>query len=113
MSGVILEEIERSLLNAIIEGDMSFDDLKGMGLCAEDFSSETHHLIFESMGRLHEKREPIDVLNLCNELDGTSRPNGRAWSSYITNVLRCSPSDRRHHISCQKNPRGFPTKETF
>ena len=66
---------------------MSFDDLKGMGLCAEDFSSETHHLIFEGMGRLHEKREPIDVLNLCNELDGTSRPNGRAWSSYITNVL--------------------------
>lgn len=82
-----LRGIEQSLLDALIRGDISFDKVETSGLRAEDFSSEIHRLVFEAMKRLYSDGRPIEVQTLHNELDGTLRPDGGAWSVYIMNVL--------------------------
>lgn len=82
-----LKEIEVSLLNALVGSDEDFSEVEALGLHAEDFSTETHRLVFEAMKRLHGRGEPTDALMLDNELKGTPRPDGGAWSVYIMNVL--------------------------
>ena len=84
----IVIEIERSLLNAIVIGDEIFADIQALSLHAEDFSTETHRLIFEAMSCLHDRCEGIDALSLFCELEGTPRPDGEdSWSTFIMNVL--------------------------
>lgn len=85
-----VQGVERSLLDGILTGNTSLDEVEEQGLSAGDFSTEAHRLIFGAMARLHERGEPIDALNLHNELEVTPRPDGGAWSSYITSVIDVS-----------------------
>jgi replicative DNA helicase len=62
-----MSDFEKALLGSVtrFSGNIPilFDELK-----EEDFSSPKHRAIFRAMGSLHEKKAPIDVLTLSNEL---------------------------------------------
>jgi replicative DNA helicase len=64
-----MSEFEKALLGACTRFPENipilFDELR-----EEDFSSPKHRAIFRAIGSLHEKKAPIDVLTLSNELKG-------------------------------------------
>jgi replicative DNA helicase len=64
-----MSDFERALLGSVTRFPGSipilFDELR-----EEDFSSPKHRAIFRAMGSLHEKKAPIDILTLSNELKG-------------------------------------------
>lgn len=78
-----LQEVERSLLNEIVTGEVDFGEVRGLGLKAEDFYSQTHRLIYDGMKRLHERGEPINILTLVDELRSVPRPDDGEWASYL------------------------------
>lgn len=80
-----IEETEKSVLEQLILGEVDFDLVRAV-LDDKDFNSETHRLIFQAMKSLHGGRIPIDMVNLCEELDNVPRPNGEEWTSYIKNL---------------------------
>lgn len=82
-----LGEIEASLLGVLAEGGADFSEVEASGLSAQDFSTDTHSLIFKAMRHLHNDGKPIEPLTLSSELAGTLKPDGGAWSVYIMNVL--------------------------
>lgn len=83
---VNLVELEKSVLDSVISQEIDFEVIEGR-LDVENFSTETHRLIFAAMKSLYIKDNPIDTITLVSELEkGPPRPDGGDWSMYITNL---------------------------
>ena len=61
-------EAEQFVLGSILLNDAIFPQAAG-ALEVEDFSLEKHRRIFQRMGDLQERGDPIDNLTLINELE--------------------------------------------
>jgi replicative DNA helicase len=59
--------VERLVLGSVCLDGTRFPDVAG-ALNADDFTTETHQLIFRRMADLHERRETIDRVTLAQEL---------------------------------------------
>ncbi len=82
-------EAEEALLGSVlIDPDALFRVLPF--LSATDFFLVKHQWIWEAMVALHERREPIDFLTVCEELDRRGQlaeVGGQAYISHLTNVV--------------------------
>jgi replicative DNA helicase len=84
-------EAEISLLGAIMldkEAIIKIADI----VSPTDFYKENHQEIYTSMVALYEKREPIDVITLTNELEERKKLEQVGGSSYITTLASSVPS---------------------
>jgi replicative DNA helicase len=84
-------EAEVSLLGAILldkEAIIKVADL----VSATDFYKNTHQTIFEAMLALYEKREPIDIITLTNELEEKKKLDQIGGSTYVTSLASSVPS---------------------
>jgi len=58
----------------------------------DDFYREKHGWIYETALSLHEKREPIDFLTVCNELEGQGQLNEVGGPMFITTLINAVPT---------------------
>ncbi len=82
-------ESEQSVLGAVLLNNESLHGVLEI-LVAEDFYRLAHKLLFEAMISLSERREPIDIVTLANELrtiDKLDDAGGVEYLSYLIDVV--------------------------
>jgi replicative DNA helicase len=84
-------DVEASLLGSLlIDGD-AFLKISDQ-LQAADFFDKKHSMIFAAMESLHDKRRPIDVLTLSEQLKSVSRLDQIGGASYLTELTNVVPT---------------------
>jgi replicative DNA helicase len=58
----------------------------------EDFYREKNRWIYETALALHERREPIDFLTVCDELDGREQLDQVGGPAFITSLINAVPT---------------------
>ena len=58
----------------------------------EDFYRETHRDIYRAIMNLHERREPADLITVCDELERREKLDGVGGPAYITSLLNVVPT---------------------
>lgn len=61
-------------------------------LHAEDFYLQKHRWIYESVIRIHERRDPIDFLTLTTDLEQREQLEAVGGAAYITQLVNAVPS---------------------
>lgn len=61
-------------------------------LTADDYYLQKHAWIYEAIMALHERREPIDFLTLCDELERRQQLEEVGGAAYITHLINTVPS---------------------
>jgi replicative DNA helicase len=84
-------DVEASLLGSLlIDGD-AFLKISDQ-IQAADFFDKKHSTIFAAMRVLHDKRRPIDILTLSEELKSESRLEQIGGASYLTELTNVVPT---------------------
>lgn len=84
-------DIEASLLGALLidsDGFLKISDV----VDGKDFFDERHRLIFEAMRSLFEKRRPLDILTLSEQLKGMKKLDSIGGASYLTELTNTVPT---------------------
>lgn len=84
-------EAEKSTLGAILLDKESINRVIDF-LRPEDFYQRSHQIIFENMLRLLEKREPIDILTLSNQLSDRGQEDNVGGAGYLTSLVNAVPT---------------------
>lgn len=84
-------DIEASLLGSLLIDGEAFLKISDQ-LQAEDFFDKRHSLIFKAMRVLHDRRSPIDVLTLSEQLKGESNLDIIGGASYLTELTNTVPT---------------------
>mgnify|MGYP001104392664 CR=1 FL=1 len=58
----------------------------------EDFYIQKHGWIYHTILRLHERREPIDFVTVCDELERQDRLEEIGGAAYVTHLINVVPS---------------------
>jgi replicative DNA helicase len=61
-------------------------------LKGEDFYIQKHAWIYEAIFALHERREPVDFVTLCDELERREQLEEIGGAAYITHLINVVPS---------------------
>jgi replicative DNA helicase len=84
-------DIEASLLGSLlIDGD-SFIKIADQ-IQAEDFFDDKHRMIFMAMRALYDKRSPIDILTMSEQLKNDSRLDIIGGASFLTELTNTVPT---------------------
>jgi len=84
-------DVEASLLGSLlIDGD-AFLKISDQ-ISSEDFFDKRHAMIFAAMRALHDKRSPIDVLTLSEQLKNESRLELVGGASFLTELTNAVPT---------------------
>ncbi len=84
-------EAEASLLGAILIDSDAIVKIAD-NVIPEDFYEERHRRIYEAVMQLYEKRSPIDVLTLSDQLKSTGFLDGVGGSQYLTQLTNFVPT---------------------
>lgn len=84
-------DIEASLLGSLLIDSESFIKIAD-SLAADDFFDERHKAIFASMKTLHDKRSPLDILTLSEQLKAQDRLDAIGGASYLTELTNMVPT---------------------
>jgi replicative DNA helicase len=84
-------DIEASLLGSILIDGESFIKI-GDVIIAEDFFDARHRNIYAAMYSLHEKRSPIDILTLSEQLKSAGQLEIVGGASYLTELTNYVPT---------------------
>jgi replicative DNA helicase len=58
----------------------------------EDFYREKHGWIYDTIRTLHERREPVDFLTVCDELDRRGQLDQLGGAAFITSLINAVPT---------------------
>lgn len=58
----------------------------------DDFYKDTHRMIYEAMLEIYEKREPVDILSLCNKLEEKNQLALVGGRSYLADLANKVPT---------------------
>jgi len=84
-------EAEKSLIGSLLLDKESINKVVDF-LRPEDFYSRNHQLIYESIVKLFEKQEPIDLLSLSNCLGDSGHLETIGGIGYLTSLVNSVPS---------------------
>lgn len=84
-------DVEASLLGSLLIDGEAFLKISDL-LQAGDFFDKKHAMIFKSMRSLHDKRRPIDILTLSEQLKNESSLDLIGGSSYLTELTNTVPT---------------------
>src|SRR5690554_2307450 len=84
-------ESEQSIIGAILIENTVMDELISL-IDTEDFSVETHGLIWRSMKYLYQKNEPIDLVTVATVLDKHKKLDAVGGVGYLTQLASAVPS---------------------
>jgi len=84
-------DAEASLLGSLIIDSDSFIKIADQ-INADDFYNDQHRLIFSAMRALHDKRSPIDILTLSEQLKNNDQLDRIGGASYLTELTNFVPT---------------------
>lgn len=84
-------DAEASLLGSLIIDSDGFVKIADQ-VSAEDFYNESHRTIFAAMRTLHDKRSPIDMLTLSEQLKSRGELEQVGGASYLTELTNFVPT---------------------
>ena len=84
-------DIEASLLGSLLIDSDAFIKI-GDQIIPDDFFDEKHKMIFRAMRLLHDKRSPIDILTLSEQLKNDGRLDLIGGSSFLTELTNTVPT---------------------
>jgi len=84
-------EAEAAALGAVLVSKEAMDKIADM-LVAEDFYRQDHQTIFRAILRLYEKRAPIDLVTLTNELEGLKELDEVGGAAYLAELVNSVPT---------------------
>ncbi|OQB06705.1 MAG: Replicative DNA helicase [bacterium ADurb.Bin212] len=84
-------DAERSILGASLLDKNALIKIIDI-VTAQDFYDENHGLIFEAMLTLFEKRRPIDIVTLTEQLESEKILDQVGGASYLTDLVNGTPS---------------------
>ncbi|MBM3123928.1 MAG: replicative DNA helicase, partial [Chloroflexi bacterium] len=84
-------EAEEAVVGAVLINPEVYYDVAQF-LSAEDFYIHRHKFIWEAFTRLHERRTPVDLLTLSEELDRVGLLAEIGGSAYLTSLINQVPS---------------------
>ncbi len=84
-------EAEEAVLGAILIDPDAIIRVAAM-LRPEDFYREKHGWIYDTALTLHERREPIDFLTVCDELERRGKLDEVGGPAYITTLINVVPT---------------------
>ena len=84
-------EAEQSILGALLLDKEAIYKVADI-ISSFDFYRDNHRLIYEAMEGLYEKRIPIDVLTLSEELGKSKKLKNAGGASYLTTLVNSVPS---------------------
>lgn len=64
-------------------------------LTSDDFYKETHGMIYSAVLELYEKRMPVDIVTLTDQLEKRNILKDVGGASYLTTLVNCVPSATR------------------
>lgn len=97
-------EAEQALLGCVLlDSDAQLDILQK--LSAEDFYSEAHKSIFDSMTKIFSKSIPVDFVTLTNQLEVDKKLDSVGGIDYVTFLTNVVPSSAnyQHYLDIVKN----------
>jgi replicative DNA helicase len=84
-------DIEASLLGSLLIDSDAFIKIGDM-ISADDFFDIHHSKIFAAMRALHDKRSPIDILTLSEQLKSADQLDAIGGASYLTELTNFVPT---------------------
>ena len=84
-------DAEASLLGSLIIDTDAFIKIADQ-VKPEDFYSHQHKAIFSAMSSLHDKRSPIDILTLSEQLKSSDELDNIGGASYLTELTNFVPT---------------------
>jgi replicative DNA helicase len=84
-------DVEASLLGSLLIDSDAFLKIGDM-ISADDFFDAQHSRIFAAMRALHDKRSPIDILTLSEQLKNAEQLDSVGGASYLTELTNFVPT---------------------
>lgn len=84
-------DVEASLLGSLLIDSDAFIKI-GDRIQADDFFDQKHRTIFTAMKGLHDKRSPIDILTLSEQLKNSDRLDLVGGASFLTELTNTVPT---------------------
>lgn len=84
-------DIEASLLGGLLIDSNAFIKIGDM-MHSDDFYDERHKAIFTAMNELHNKRSPLDILTLSEQLKNVKQLDSIGGASYLTELTNTVPT---------------------
>jgi replicative DNA helicase len=84
-------DVEASLLGSLLIDSDAFIKIGDM-ISADDFFDAQHNRIFAAMRALHDKRSPIDILTLSEQLKNADQLESVGGASYLTELTNFVPT---------------------
>lgn len=84
-------DAEKSLLGAVLIDEETLADITEH-VTLKDFYEKRHSLIYDAMMRLYEKRKPVDLLTLTDELKRKKELEDIGGSAYLTELTNYVPT---------------------
>jgi replicative DNA helicase len=84
-------DVEASLLGSLLIDSDAFIKIGDM-ISADDFFDVQHSKIFAAMRALHDKRSPIDILTLSEQLKSVEQLNAVGGASFLTELTNFVPT---------------------
>ena len=97
-------EAESAVLGAILVNKEVMDKIADV-LIAEDFYSQANQTIYRAILRLYEKRSPIDLVTLTNQLEGIKELDQIGGPAYLADLVNSVPTALHvvHYAEIVKN----------
>lgn len=84
-------DIEASVLGSLLIEGESFIKIADL-LRSDDFYDQKHRKIFQAMRSLHDKRSPVDILTLSEQLKAQGQLEAIGGASYLTELTNYVPT---------------------
>jgi len=84
-------DAEKSLLGAVLIDEETLADITEH-VTQKDFYEKRHGMIYDAMMRLYEKRKPVDLLTLTDELKRKKELEDVGGSAYLTELTNYVPT---------------------
>ncbi|MDB5162436.1 MAG: Replicative helicase [Candidatus Saccharibacteria bacterium] len=84
-------DAEKSLLGAVLIDEETLADITEH-VTLKDFYEKRHSIIYDAMMRLYEKRKPVDLLTLTDELKRKKELENVGGSAYLTELTNYVPT---------------------
>jgi len=97
-------DIEQKVLGAMLQSSNAVDTATEV-LRMDDFYRQTHSVIFEAMVALTDRREPVDVVLLANELRKARNLEMVGGEAYLTELIEVAvtPANVEYHAQIVKD----------
>lgn len=82
---------EKSVLGAVMIDNEALNLVLEV-IRSEDFYQRTHQVIFEAMMEVYERREPIDIITLSNQLKASNQIDAAGGVEYLSHLVDIVPT---------------------